>query len=176
MIDIATQTLDFYIKNDKIPSKSELNIKNTELKDWKWSVFITLYYAWEIIWSAWNIVELESDIINEIIQSTVSAYLDKRFDNKNLQDKSKIKIRLDHIKSRTSLWNDRKIEQLNPVKNWVLCIKKDYSKRRIILPNISPKLTSWNDFITYLSKKLDEKYDTENYMDYVLETEIFRNF
>lgn len=175
MIEIANQTLDYFIKNQKAPSKSELVIKDVSLVDRKWPVFVTLYNKWEIIWSAWNIVDLESDLINEIISSTIWAYSDARFDNSQLEIKD-IKIRIDYVKNRVSLWNDKSFKQVNPTKYGMIVIKKDYSKAWVILPNISPKLTSWNDLITYIWKKLDEVYNENDYINYVIETEVFRNF
>jgi len=175
MIDIATQTLNYYIQNWKIPTKDELEIKDISFKYIKWSVFITLYNSWEIIWSAWNIVDLENDIIYEIIHSTVEAFNDKRFDNKKLNLKD-IKIRLDHVKNRVSIWNNKSIKQVNPIKYGIIVIKKDYSKTRVILPNISTKLNSWDDLITYIWKKLDEVYNENDYINYIIETKIFRNF
>jgi AMMECR1 domain-containing protein len=114
-------------------------------------------------------------LVNELIKNTIYALWDKRFPDLTLEDLGKIKIRIDIITNRILL-NDRKISDLNPVKSWILVIKKDYNKLAVILPNISHTLTSGKDFENVLSRKLEEEFKTENYIIYEIQTEILTNY
>ena len=71
--------------------------------------------------------------------------------------------------------DDWEIKKLDPLKNGILAIKKDYSKLWVILPNVSPLLMKWNDFFWVLDKKLGEKVKEKDYILYVIETKIYND-
>lgn len=175
MLDIVEQVIKFYLENKKIPTKNDLDIKDLSLLERKWNVFVTIYKNWNIAWNSWNIVEIENDIVNELIKNTIYALWDKRFPDLTIDDLWKIKIRIDIITNRILL-NNKKISDINPVKSWILVIKKDYNKLAVILPNISSTLTSSKDIENVLSNKLEEKFIIENYIVYEFETEILTNY
>ena len=175
MIDLVKQIIKYYLVEKKIPTKNELDINNTSLLEKKWNLFITIYKNWNIVWNSWNIVEIENDLVNETIKNTIYALWDKRFKELTIDDFDKIKIRIDIINNRNIL-NNKSISDVNPIKYWVLVIKKDYNKLAVILPNISTTLTSWNDIKNVLSKKLDEDFTEDNYIIYELQTEVLTDF
>ena len=175
MLDLAKQIINFYITKNKIPTKNDLDITDNTLLERKWNLFVTIYKNWNIVWNSWNIVEIENDIVNELIKNTIFALWDKRFPDLTSDDLDKIKIRIDIINNRVLL-NDKKVSELNPVKSWVLAIKKDYNKLAIVLPNISSSLTSWDDFIDILSNKLSEEFKEENFIIYEIQTEVLTDF
>lgn len=176
MLDIARQTINYYTKYFKTPTVNEITITDNSLIDKQWSIFVTIYKNWEVRWSAWNIKEIKSSIINEIIENTIEAISkDSRFEPLKLDETHTVKLRIDIIKNRTVLQNSE-INKLDPVKFWVLAIKKDYEKMACILPNISPLLLSWEDFIPVLKAKFNEKkFDENDYILYSIETEIIRD-
>lgn len=173
MLEIVKQIIDFYKKNLKTPKLYDLNIENSPLLNQKISSFITLYYKWEIRWSAWNIKEIKDNWVNELIENTISALTkDSRFKPINLNEIDEIKIRIDKIISREIL-KDKSIKSIDPTISWVIVIKKDYSKIACILPNINPKLLTWEDYIPILKEKLEEKdFKEEDYIIYEIKTEI----
>lgn len=174
MIDLVLQIIKFYLENNKKPTKNDLIISNKELLESRWNIFITIYKNADIVWNAWNVVEIENDLVSEIIENTIWALEDNRFPKLEINDIDKIKIKVDVIKNRKLLnW---KIDDLNPVKVGILAIKKDYEKLAIILPNISSKLTTWKDFVKVLGKKLNEDFKEEDYIVYELETESLSNY
>lgn len=175
MLDLVKQIIKYYLQNKKIPSKDDLVINDNSLFEKKLSIFITIYKNWEIYWNAWNVLELNSNWINEIIINTIEALKDSRFENLRIEDLDKIKIRIDIIKNRDMLKN-KKILEINPIKYWVLVIKKDYEKLAIILPNISTTITSGIDLENVLSKKLNENFDENNFIVYKIETDILTDF
>lgn len=175
MLDIVEQVIKFYLENGKIPTKNDLDIKDLSLLKRKWNIFVTIYKNWNIVWNSWNIVELENDLVNELIKNTIYALWDNRFPNLTSEDLGKIKIRIDIITNRILL-NNKKISDLNPVKSWILVIKKDYNKLAVILPNISSTLTSSKDIENVLSRKLDEEFKIENYIVYEFETKVLTNY
>lgn len=177
MISIAKQTLDFYLKNFKTPTVADLNIENISLLDSTGSLFITLYKKWEIRWASWNIKEIKSSIVEEIIENTIIALTkDSRFDPVKLDEAKDIKIRVDFLKTRKIL-QDKEIMQIDPIKEWILALKKDYSKMATILPNINPSLLTWEDLIPILEMKFDIKeFKEEDYILYKIETQTTDNF
>lgn len=175
MINIAKQIIKYYLINNKKPSKENIEVTDFDLFDKKWILFVTLYKNWEIIWSSWNIVEIEKNILDELIENIVWALNDNRFPRQNKDDISKIKIRIDLVTNK-SKFKDDSISNLNPVKNGIVCIKNDYSKMAIILPNISSKITNWKDFIPVLSEKLNEEFNEKNYINFYIETDIITDY
>lgn len=176
MIKIVEQTINFYTKYLKTPNINDIEIEDKSLLERQWCVFVTIYKNWEVRWSAWNIKELKTSLVLELIENTIEAITkDSRFEAVKLDEVEKLKIRIDLIKNRKIL-QESEIKKLDPVKDWILAIKKDYSKMACILPNISPKLLTWNDFIPALKAKLNEnKFDEKDYIIYTIDTEIFRN-
>lgn len=176
MIDIVLQTINFYIKNKKQPSISDINIEDKSLLENKWNIFVTIYIKGEIKWSAWNIREIKSNIVEELIENTIqSISKDTRFSPLGANEVNLVKIRIDQITNRTIL-NKWDLLKLDPVKSWVLVIKKDHEKMALILPNINPTLLIWEDFIPVLKEKLKEKdFIEKDYYVYKIETEIFTN-
>jgi AMMECR1 domain-containing protein len=138
---------------------------------------VTLYKKWEIRWSSWNIKEIKNNIAEEIIENTITALSkDPRFKPVKLEEVKDLKIRIDFIKKRTIL-QDKEIFQIDPIKEWVLAIKKDYSSMAAILPNINPSLLIWEDLIPILEAKFNSKwFKEEDYILYKIETETFNNF
>lgn len=177
MLEIAKQTIDFYLKNFKTPSIEDLKIDNTSLIDKKWSLFITLYKKWEIRGSSWNIKEIKENIIEEIIENTINALSkDKRFKPVKLNEAKDLKIRLDLITNRQIL-QEKEILEIDPTKEWVLLLKKDYSKMAVILPNINPSLLTWEDLIPVIEAKFNTKwFKEEEYIIYKIETQKYDNF
>jgi len=172
MLDIVQQTINFYFKYLRAPRIEELEIKNKKLLDRKWSIFVTLYVFWVIKWSAWNIKEIEENIVLEIIANTIYALTkDSRFDRIEASDKENIKIRIDEIAYRWKPLSDWMIDNVDPLKRGVIVIKSDYMKSATILPNISGKIMNWEDFEPVLSKKLSEKFDDKDYLVYEIRTD-----
>ncbi len=183
MIQIAKQTIDFYLKNFKTPKVEELNIEDLDvwgyksLLENKWSIFVTVYKNWEVRWASGNIKEIKESIAEEVIENTISAISkDSRFKPIKLDEVKDLKIRIDTITNRKILW-DKEILQVDPVKSWVLAIKKDYDSMAAILPNINPLLLTWEDLIPVLKAKFNIKNFTEkDYIIYSIETSIIDNF
>jgi len=173
MLNIARQTIDFYMKNLKVPNIDNLDIANKNLITERWSIFVTVYYKWNIRWSWWNIKEIEDNIVSETISNTIHAISnDSRFKAITLSESKDLKIRIDKISSRNIL-KDKNINQIDPTINWIIVIKKDYSKLACILPNINPLLLTWEDFIPVLKEKLKEKdFIESDYIIYEITTEV----
>lgn len=176
MIEIVKQIMDYYLKNKKEPSINDLNIVDKNLLSDKWCIFVTLYKNWEIRWSAWNIKEIEIYIINELIKATIDAISDSRFIPLTLEELNDIKIRIDILWDRKmlELW---KIWELDPIKSWIIAIKKDYEKLAIILPNINHILMSGDDFIPVLKFKLqDDDFEEKNYILYEINSKVLTSY
>ena len=187
MLDLVKQILEFYFKNNKAPTISDLQIKDDSLLTKQWWVFVTFYKWWIVRGSAWNIRWLEVSIINELIISTISALTkDSRFPEITLSESSKLQIRVDEISSMDVLdtstreWKQEnsEIKKLDPVKNGVAVIDRNYDDIAVILPNISAKLLSWEDFVWVLENKLKSKakFQEKNYIVYSIETKVETNF
>ncbi|QFR39684.1 AMMECR1 domain-containing protein [Candidatus Gracilibacteria bacterium 28_42_T64] len=177
MLNIISQTMEFYTKYKKVPSLSDIKIENSSLLEGKTSLFITLYKNGEIRGSAGNIREITSSTAEELIQNTIHAISkDHRFPEIKIDDVKDLKIRLDVITNRRVI-QDNELTKIDPVKNGVLAIKKDYSKLAVILPNIHPTLLTGDDFAPILKEKLGEKYFKANeYIVYEIQTEVSRDF
>ncbi len=177
MISVAEQTIDFYLKNFKTPQIEDLNITDNSLIEWNWSLFVTIYKSGEIRWASWNIKEIKNTIAEEIIENTIQAISkDSRFKPVKLNETKDLKIRIDFIKKRTIL-QDKEILEIDPTKQWVLAIKKDYSKMAVILANINPSLLVWEDLLTILEEKFNTKwFKEEDYILYKIETQVYDNF
>ena len=181
MITIVKQTIDFYLEKMREPQISELNIENTELLSSKGSCFVTIFLNWEVRWASWNIKEIKNSIAEEVIANTIEAITaDKRFSKLSVWDSKNIKIRVDLITNRKVLarsddeaksWTET-ISKIDPIKNWIIVIKKDYSNTATILPNIDSKIIVWTDYKLILSSKLNEGFEENNYIIYEIETKV----
>lgn len=188
MIELVRQIISYYIKNKKEPSINDLNIKDKSLLNIRWCVFVTIYKNWEIRWSAWNTVEFESSIVNELIKSTIECITnDSRFKPLTLEESKEVKIRVDIINDKIflnspknldpSTWKIKELKNIDPVKSWILAIKKDYENLAVILPNINNTLLNWDDFIKVLKAKLwDKDFDEKNYILYEIKTETLTSY
>lgn len=158
MLEIVKQVIDFYLSNNREPTLSDLNISDETLLNRRWSIFVTIFNKWVVRWSAWNIKELELNIVLELIKSSVAAIKDdSRFSPLSLSESKNIKIRVDEITSRDMLDKPSDIKNLDPIKNGIIVINKDYDSLWVILPNISPLLMTWEDMIWVMEKKLWSK-------------------
>ena len=176
MIDIVKQTIDFFVKNGKEPSINDIKIKDKSLLEKKWCVFVTIYKNWEIRWSAGNIKEIEENIALEIIKSTISSISqDTRFKPITQKEAKLLKIRLDIIEERKTI-KEWTLNRLDPIKYWVIAIKKDYKNLAVILPNISPNLLTWEDFHYVLGEKLWTKFNEKDFIIYEIKTKIYRSY
>lgn len=177
MIDIATQTIDYYFKHLKKPELSDLEIKDPQLIESQGKVFVTLYINGEVRWASWNIQEVETSLALEIVENTIAALsTDSRFDPITMNESKNIKIRIDQITNRNPLgeWEYQKID---PVKSWILVIEKEYKNLACILPNMSSKLLTGEDFIPVLREKLKIPHFQENdYIIYAIETHTLTNY
>lgn len=175
MIDFIKKVITFYLDKERVPNISDIEIKDEVLKQEAKSCFVTIYKNWNIRGSAGTIKELNTSLAKEIISNTIDAISrDSRFEELKKDELKDIKIRLDIIKDRQILkW---KVEDINPVKNGIAVIKKDYSKLSVLLPNISPTIVSGKDVIQVLSRKLDEEFIQDDYIVYSLETEQFTDY
>ena len=175
MINIITQTLEFYLKYLKEPSLADIKDVNPELLTTRGSCFVTLYKNGEIRWSAGNVKEVEANLALELIKNTIAAATsDARFEKLKLDEVWSIKIRIDVIEERKVL-AEWKLKEVDPVKHGVIAIKKEYDKLAVILPNISPKLLTGSDFAAFLSAKLSGDFEEKNYIVYEITTKTESN-
>lgn len=177
MKDIAEQTLSLYFKKMREPKLEELTINDESLKNTKGCCFVTLYINGEVHGSAGNIKEISPNIAEEIYINTLHALTkDKRFPPLTLTEAEKIKCRVDLIEGRKMI-SEAEMKKLDPVKFGVIAIKRDYEKLAVILPNISPKLLTGEDFVAVLLKKLNEKKFLEkDYIIYEITTKVESNY
>ncbi len=169
MVELVKQIIKYYFENGKAPSVEDLENVPEDLLNRRANLFVTLYKSGEVTGSAWNIKELESTAIGELIVNTIIALKDDRFEKLSLDDLKKIQIRVDEITTRQVL-DEGKLLSLDPVKFWIIAIKKDREKMAVILPNISPLLLTWEDLIDSLWKKLKEKFEEKKYDIFAITT------
>lgn len=177
MKEIVEKTLRFYFEKMRAPEISELLLDDTSLQDERACYFITLYLNGEVHGSAGNVKEIEANSIKEIIQNTISAVSkDKRFPPLTLEESEKLGFRIDKITGRNII-PSIDISKLDPVKDWIICIKRDYEKLAVLLPNITPSLLTWNDMLPVLENKLSEKQiDDKNFIVYQIQTQSETSF
>lgn len=170
MIDIVQQIIQIRTLTQTPITKNDLQITDTSLLEKKWEVFVTFYKSGNIVWSAGNIVTLESDLVNELILSTLEAL-------KNIpkNDYSQLQIRVDVLQKREVL-KTKTLSDLNPTQVWVIAIKRSNDKLAVILPNISPNITSGVELKKALELKLQENIVEENYILYEFTTQSFTSF
>lgn len=177
MIQIAQQTIDYYFKHNKKPTINDLQMTPSEYKEKKWRIFVTLYKNWEIRGASWNIQEIENTLADEIIENTIQALSqDQRFDPVRSDEAKNIKIRIDYITKREPL-QSAEYKKIDPVKSGIIAIQRDYNSLACVLPNINPKLLTWEDFAKILEEKLKiHPFKEENYILYKIETYIETNY
>lgn len=178
MKELVSQIIDSYYKNLRAPKIEELNVEDQSMLQEKWCVFVTLYLWGEVHGSAGNIKEIGSNsLAQELIESTIAALtMDSRFKTPSLEEKAKLQFRVDKIMQRKVI-DDDTLKSLDPIKFGVIAIKKDLEKLAVILPNMSAKLLTGEDFISALEKKLsDSPVDATNYTLYSIETESESSF
>ena len=159
------------------PNLEELSLQDESLQEKKGCCFVTLYLDWEVHGSAGNVKEIHSNIVWELISNTMQALTgDKRFTPLTLEQAEKIQYRIDTISERKIISLDE-LKQVDPVKFGIIAIKIDYDKLAVILPNMSPKLLTGDDFIPVLLAKLDEKeLNDKLYIFYSINTLIETNY
>ncbi len=176
MLDIVQQTIEYYTKYKKTPRMEELKISDESLLDKQGQVFVTIYHKWGIRGSAGNIKELEKNIVEELIENTITAISkESRFKPLELADVTNTKVRIDEISSRDMLTDAKTLASIDPVKHGVIAIKQDYSKACVILPNISPLLMMGSDIAGAISQKLWEEFDETQLILYKIETQTTDN-
>lgn len=171
MKTIVSWVLDIYFKKMREPKLEELEIQKTALTSEKWCCFVTLYLNGEVRGSAGNIKEIHESLAQELISNTMQSLTwDKRFTPLTLDEAEKIQFRIDKISNRTMI-NVVDIKDIDPVKNGIIAIHREYEKLAVVLPNMSPKILTGDDFIPVLQNKLQEKnIDDKNYIFYSIET------
>ena len=176
LLQISLKTVEFFIKNKRIPTEKEIVVKDQSLLTKKGCIFVTFYKNWEIRGAAWNVKELEANIVDETIKNTISAINeDKRFSMFTEIDLKDLRVRIDYIKTR-DLLQEWKIYTIDPVKSWILAISKDYMWIWIILPNISSKLLTWEDFIPILEAKMNKSFNEKDCNLFEIKTDVYTNY
>lgn len=176
MKDFITQILTAYSSKMRAPQIDELQVPKNLLEE-KGSCFVTFYSKGEVRWSAGNIKEIQENMGLELLENTIQALSgDKRFSPITSTDFETLQFRVDKISERKII-SENELKKLDPVKNWVIAIKRDYEKLAVILPNMSAKLLTWSDFIPVLLQKLSEKkFSEKDYILYSIETEVETNY
>lgn len=176
MIDIAQQSLEFYLKYKKTPELRDLTISDTSLLDREAEIFVTLYHKWEIAGSSGNFKAIESSAAQEVIVNTIAAASkDPRFTPLSLDQLWNIKIQIDEITSREIIRSEKELAEVDPVKFGVIALTAGYKKACVILPNISPLLLMWSDIAGAISSKLWEAFDEKSMTIYKIETNSVNN-
>ncbi len=175
MVEIVKQIIKHYLENNRVPNIEELVVLDKNLVNRKANLFVTIYKSWEVRGSAWNIKELEPTALQELIKNTIAALNDERFEKLTIDDINNIQVRVDEINTREIL-DDWKILSKDPLKTWIIAIKKDREKLAVILPNISPLMLNGEDFISVLSKKLWEEFIEKDYDIFSITTKQYTSF
>ena len=177
MKELVAQILNIYFKNLREPKLEELDIWDSKLSDEAGCIFVTLYLNGEVHGSAWNIKEISPNLASELIENTMQALTwDKRFPPLTLEQSEKLQFRIDHITDRKMI-NWEEMKKLDPTSSGVIAIKRDYEKLVTILPNMSPKIMTGDDFIPVLLKKLWEtKFVEADYILYKITTQVETNY
>ncbi len=69
------------------------------------------------------------------------------------------------------------IKNIDPVKNGIIAINRNYEKLASILPNMSPKILTGDDLLPVLVNKLEEKdINDKNYIFYRIDTTTQTNY
>lgn len=177
MKEIVEQTLKVYREKMREPTPEEITAKDSSLWEQKWNCFVTLYVDGEVRGSSGNIKEIEENLQTELIKNTLWALKDdKRFSPLKREELEKLQFRIDLITNREII-DIKTLKTLDPVKNGVIAIKRDYDKLAVILPNMSAKLLTGTDFIAVLQNKLSEKKIEDSwYIFYSIQTQVEASF
>lgn len=176
MLDIAQQTIQYYTKYKKIPTLADIKVSDESLLQRQAQIFVTIYYKWEIAGSSGNMKEIEATAAEEIITNTIGAISkDPRFSPIKIDQVPDLKIRIDEITSREVLTDSKQLAKVDPVKNWIIAIKQDYSDLCVILPNISPLLMIGSDIGWAIAQKLWDDFNEKNLHIYKIETNSINN-
>ncbi|MFA5917540.1 MAG: AMMECR1 domain-containing protein [Candidatus Gracilibacteria bacterium] len=176
LTEISLKTIDFYLKNKKEPTEQDLQIKDSSLLTKKGCLFITLYKNGEIRGGAGNVKEIEPNIVSETIKNTIEAITnDKRFTPFTTEDVKDLRIRIDYI-SKRELQQEGRMYTIDPVKSGVIAMSKDYNSIGIVLPNISSKLLTGEDFIPILEAKMNKKFNEKDCYLYEIKTDVYTNY
>ena len=159
------------------PRLADITITEESLTETSGCAFVTIFLNGEVRGSAGNVKEIHGSLAEEIIASTVAALKeDTRFAPLTLEESEKIQFRVDTISSREII-SLKDIDSLDPVKQGMIVIHRDYEKLAVVLPNISAKLLTGKDFIPVLQEKLSEKkLDDKNCIFYKIETKQEQSF
>jgi len=156
MKEIVSQILEQYFAKMREPKLEELNV-DEKYTNMKACCFVTLYINGEIHGSAWNVKEIHPNVAQELLDNTMQALTeDKRFSPITLGESEKIQFRVDTISNREMI-SLKDISDCDPSKLGIIAINRNYEKLAVILPNISPKLMTWEDLIPVLENKLNDK-------------------
>lgn len=177
MKEVVAEALNIYFKKMREPTLAEMWKIDEKLLAEKSCCFVTLYLNGEVHGSSGNIKEIHSSIAQELISNTIAALThDKRFSPLTLDEADKLQYRIDKIVDRGMISLDD-LKKLDPVSSGVIAIKRDYEKVAIILPNMSPKILTWEDFIPVLLNKMGErKLENDDYILYKITTEVETNY
>lgn len=177
MKEIVSQSIEHFFKKMQKANISEIQVNDASLLEQKWSVFVTLYINGEVHGSAGNIKEIENSLAEEAIASSYEALTqDKRFKPLTKDESEKIQFRVDTITDRKII-NQKDILSLDPVKQWLIAIMREYDSGAVILPNMSPKLLTGEDLIPVMQAKLwAKKIDDKNCIFYSIETKSETNY
>lgn len=176
MKEFVEKILSFYFAKMRSPSLEELWYTSESFPE-KACCFVTLYVNGEVHGSAGNIKEISGNLGAELIENTIYALAkDTRFSPLTKDEAEKIQFRIDKISERNMIdYTD--ISSLDPVKQGIIAIKRDYEKLAVILPNMSAKILTGEDLIAVLANKLSEKTLSEkNYIFYKISTQVETNY
>jgi hypothetical protein len=84
-------------------------------------------------------------------------------------------VRIDVLQKREVL-KAKPLSTLNPTQVWVIVIKKNQDKLAVILPNISPNITTGAELKKALELKLNEEITEESDILYEFTTQQFTSF
>lgn len=168
--NIIKKIIEFYLSKGKNPEESDIELSDTIIEK---PSFVTLYKAWKIVWNSWNIKENTDEtfwetLVWNIIESTDEAKIEQ-------VDLENLKIRVDFIEEKNKLTWKKKIKDINPNFMWIIAIKSDYSSAWVILPNISDKISSWDDLEKAIKSKI-KWFKEEDFIIYELKTSTITNF
>jgi len=176
MIELALNTIKKFLELWEVPKASDI-ANNPLVWDKAQAHFVTIYHAWEIVGSSGSLIPAKDNMALELILNTLTAMKDERFKKLWKQNFAKINIRIDtDFKRKQIKPKEAKIEDLNPVKTWIIAVRPDYTEMAIILPNISTQIAQGSDYLDALSIKLWKEFKREEFWVYALETTQLTNF
>lgn len=181
MIGLIREVIQVYFKTLSVPQLDDVNVWNQALLDTKGNCFVTIFLKGDVRGSSWNIKEILPTLAEEIILNTVNAISkDERFTPLSIIESEQITLRVDIISNRTVIARSAEekkenisiLSSVDPIKNWIIVIKKDYSTSATILPNIDSKILVWTDYLEAIWWKLWESFNEDEYIIYKITTQI----